>query len=76
MRDPIVPIRDKAIYAVLSTYANSVSNEATITINMLAAFCNVTPSTICRSLKSLEDLGIIKRIQMGKGAIAKTILLK
>lgn len=76
LRDPTISIRDKAVYSVLATYTDSLTNAATVTINVLASRCNVTPSTISRSIKSLENLKIIYRLQMGKGAIAKTILLK
>lgn len=76
MTDPELSIREKALYAYLTSYANSISNELTVSVNRMAAECGVTQSTIKRSLKVLEDKGIIQRIVLGAKATRKTIMLK
>lgn len=76
MTDPELSIREKALYAYLTSYANSISNELTVSVNRMAAECGVTQSTIKRSLKVLEDKGIIQRIVLGAKATRKTIVLK
>jgi predicted transcriptional regulator len=76
MTDPELCIRDKALYAYLTAYADSVANELTVSVNRMAAECGVTQSTIKRSLKNLEDKGIIRRMSTGALSTRKTILLK
>jgi predicted transcriptional regulator len=76
MTDPELCIRDKALYAFLATYADSATNELTVSVNRMAAECGVTQSTIKRSLKTLEDKGIIKRVSVGALTTRKTVLLK
>lgn len=76
MTDPELSIRDKALYAYLASYADSVTNELTVSVNRMAAECNVTQSTIKRSLKTLEDRGIIKRVSVGVLTARRTILLR
>jgi predicted transcriptional regulator len=76
MTDPEISIRDKAFYAYLASYADSVANDLTVSVNRMAAECNVTQSTIKRSLKTLETRGIIKRVSVGVLTARKTILLK
>ena len=76
MTDPELCIRDKALYAYLTSYADSVANELTVSVNRMAAECGVTQSTIKRSLKTLEDKGIIRRVSVGALITRKTILLK
>lgn len=76
MTDPELSIRDKALYAYLSTYADSAANELTVSVNRMAAECGVTQSTIKRSLKTLEDRGIIQRVSVGVLTARKTVLLK
>lgn len=76
MTDPELSIRDKALYAYLTTYADSVANELTVSINRMAAECGVTQSTIKRSLRTLENRGIIQRVSVGLLTARKTVLLK
>lgn len=76
MTDPELSIREKALYAYLTSYANSASNELTVGVNRMAAECGVTQSTIKRSLKVLETKGIIQRVALGANTTRKTILLK
>lgn len=76
MTDPELCIRDKALYAYLTSYADSVANELTVSVNRMAAECGVTQSTIKRGLKTLEDKGIIRRVSVGALTTRKTILLK
>lgn len=76
MKDPTISLRDKAVYAYLSIYADSVSNSLFVSVNKIAAEMNVTPSTIKRSLKSLIEAGVISRYSKKVGQSYTTILLK
>ena len=76
MRDPSLLLRDKAVYAYLCTFADSQSNQTTVSVNKTASELNISPSTIVRSLKSLEVKGVIKRINRGRGQTKLTILLR
>ena len=74
--DPTLTMREKALYAYLATYADSVTNELTVSVNRMCAELSVTQATIKRSLKILEDKQIIQRISVGHKNVRKTILLK
>jgi len=76
MRDPNLKVRDKAIYAYLCTFADSHSNQLTVSVMKMASEMNTTPITIKRSLKELEIKHIIKRITRGHGQSKITIVLK
>lgn len=76
MRDPLVSMRDKAVYAYLSVFADSKSNSTHVTVKTMAAELNVTPITVIRSLKELEKQNIIKRVARGRGQSTLTVLLK
>lgn len=76
MTDPDISVRDKGVYAYLTTYADSVTNELTVSINKMAAELGITQATVKRSLKTLEDKNIIVRIDNGVMVTRKTILLK
>lgn len=76
MRDPSLLLRDKAVYAYLCTFADSQSNQTTVSVFKMAAELNTSPSTVLRSLKSLETKGIIQRINRGRGKTKLTIILK
>ena len=76
IRDPELSLRDKAIYAYLSTYANSETNSLTVGVNKIAADCNIGHSTVKRALENLEKLGIIVRSYRGQANTKLTILLK
>lgn len=76
MRDPSVSMRDKAVYAYLSTYADSINNQLNVSVFRMAAELDMSKQTILRSLKALESLSIITRIPRGRGQTKITILLK
>jgi DNA-binding Lrp family transcriptional regulator len=76
MRDPTISLRDKALYAYLSTFADSRNNQLRVSVYKMAAELNVSKITVIRSLKALEDSNIIKRMSIGKGKSKVTILLK
>lgn len=65
MRDPTVNITDKAVYAYLCTFASSVTNELHISVNTIAADMDLSVITVKRSLKRLEEQGIISRFFNG-----------
>lgn len=75
IRDPEISLREKAIYAYLSSYANY-NNELTVSVNRIAEECGITPSTVKRIVDSLIKKGVIGRIKRGIGQSYKTILLK
>ena len=76
MRDPTISLRDKAVYAYLSIFADSRSNQLRVSVYKMASELNVSKITVIRSLKALEDSNIIKRMAIGKGKSKVTILLK
>lgn len=76
LRDPDLTLKDKGLYAYLSTYADSVENQLTVSVNKIAAECGTTPSTVKRSIETLKSKGIIQRVRSGKNAPMKTILLR
>lgn len=75
VRDPNISLRDKGLYAYLTSYANS-DNVLNVSVNKAAAECNVDPSTIKRILKSLKNSGVIVREIRDIGQSYKTILNK
>lgn len=76
MRDPSLCIRDKALYAYLCTFADSKNNQLRVSVYKMASELDVSPITVIRALKSLENSGIIKRIAIGKGKSKTTMILK
>jgi DNA-binding MarR family transcriptional regulator len=76
MRDPELSMKDKGLYAYLCTYAGSQTNELIVSVYRMADECGMSPSTIKRSIETLQSKGIIDRIFMGKGNTRKTIILK
>lgn len=76
IRDQDISLRDKAIYAYLSTFANRDTNQLTVSIDRIAAECNVDQSTVKRSLLSLKKKGVISRTSRGINKTSITILLK
>jgi predicted transcriptional regulator len=76
IKDPAISLRDKAVYAYLSLYADSESNSLFVSVNRIAADLNITPSTVKRSIKSLMVAGVISRYSNGIGKSHTTILLK
>jgi predicted transcriptional regulator len=76
IRDPDISLKEKAIYAYLSSYVDNKTNECTVGIDRIAAECGVDHSTIKRSLKSLREKGVILRVSRGINNTSITILLK
>lgn len=76
MADPELSMKDKGLYAYLATYADSATNELTVSVNRMCAELGVTQATVKRSLKMLETKQVIKRINTGSLRTRKTVLLK
>lgn len=76
MRDPELSLKDKGLYAYLCTFAGSQTNELIVSVYRMADECGTSPSTIKRSIETLQSKGIIDREYMGKGKTRKTIILK
>lgn len=76
LRDPEFSLGEKALYAYLSTYADSTSSELFVSINRIASECNIGVSTAKRHLFALEKKGVIKRIRRGHGMSSVTKLIK
>lgn len=76
MRDPELSLKDKGLYAYLCTFAGSQTNELIVSIYRMADECGTSPSTIKRSIETLQSKGIIDRLFMGKGKTRKTVILK
>lgn len=76
IRDPDISLRDKAIYAYLSSFASKGTNELTVGIDRIATECGVDQSTVKRSLLSLKKKGVIARISRGINKTSVTILIK
>lgn len=75
IRDPEISLREKAIYAYLSSYADQ-DNELHVSLNRIAAECNVDKSTVKRIFNILKEKGIIVRERRGVGQSYRTILIK
>ena len=52
------------------------TNELIVSVYRMADECGTSPSTIKRSIETLQSKGIIDRVYMGKGKTRKTIILK
>jgi DNA-binding MarR family transcriptional regulator len=76
MRNPELSLGEKALYAYLSTYANSSNDELFVAINKMASECNIGVSTVKRYLATLEKKNIISRVSRGHKVSKITILLK
>jgi DNA-binding MarR family transcriptional regulator len=76
MADPELSLKEKGLYAYLTTYANGTTNELTVSVSRMASECGTTQSTVKRSLKILESKKIIKRDNTGFLTTKKTTLLK
>lgn len=76
VRDPNISLRDKGLYAYLASYADSIDNTLTVSVNRAAAECDVDPSTIRRILDQLKKAGVIIRETRGTGQSYKTIISK
>lgn len=76
MSNPELNTTAKALYAYLSTYADGLTNELTVSINRMASELGVTQPTVKRNLKLLEEKGVIKRLSNGVMTARTTVLLK
>lgn len=76
MRDPELKLRDKALYAYLCTFADSQTNQLSLSVQKMASQLNITAITVKRSLKLLESKKIITRTNRGRGQCKITIILK
>lgn len=63
MRNPELSFQAKALYAYLSTYADSETNLTYVGLNRMCAELNVTRSTIKRNLSLLKQAGVISRFK-------------
>lgn len=76
LRDPELSLGEKALYAYLCTYADSETSELFVSINRIAAECNIGTSTVKRHLHMLEKKGVIIRLKRGHGMSSITRLIK
>lgn len=76
VRDPNLSLRDKGLYAYLTSYTSLIDDASTVSVNKAAAECGVDPSTIRRILENLKKAGILVREKRGIGQSYKTILNK
>lgn len=76
MRDPELSLGEKALYAYLSTYANSSTHELFVSVNKIASECDIGQSTVKRHLATLEKKKVISRVSRGHRMSKITILLK
>jgi len=76
MRDPELSLKEKALYAYLSTYVDNNTNETTVAVSRMADECGVSEATIKRSLSILEEKGYISRQFRKYGTSRTTVLLK
>jgi len=76
LRDPEVSLGEKALYSYLCTYADGATNELYVSVNKIAAECNIGASTVKRHMHTLEQKGILIRVSRGYGISRITRLLK
>lgn len=76
IRDPEISLKEKALYAYLSSYVDAKTNECFVGIDKMAAECGVDHSTIKRILKSLKEKGVILRVSRGINNTSLTQLIK
>jgi biotin operon repressor len=76
LRNPELSLGEKALYAYLSTYADSETDELFVSINRIASECNIGHSTVKRHLHTLEKKGILIRLKRGHGMSSITKLIK
>ena len=75
LRNPDVSLGEKALYAYLSTYADS-NNELYVGNTKIVNECNIARSTVQRYLLSLEKKNILRRVYRGHKKSKTIILLK
>lgn len=76
LRDPELSLGEKALYAYLCTYANSVSGELFVSVNKIASECNISVSSVKRHLSTLEKKKVILRVKTGIKPVTTTKILK
>ena len=76
LRNPELNLGEKALYSYLCTYANSENSELFVSVNKMAAECNIGQSTVKRYLQTLEKKGVILRIRNNYKSITITKILK
>jgi len=76
MRNPAISLKEKGLYAYLATYSDFNTSETYVSINKIANECGVDPSTVKRTLRSLEKLGLITRTKRGANQSCLTTLKK
>jgi ribosomal protein S25 len=76
IRNPTISVGEKVIYAHLSTYADSISNETYVSVTTIASETGLGYSTVKRHLKTLETKGVIQRKSRGSKLSTITILIK
>jgi biotin operon repressor len=76
LRDPELSLGEKALYAYLSTYADSYTGELFVSINRIAAELGIGHSTVKRHIHTLEKKGVVMRLKRGYGMSSITKLIK
>lgn len=76
IRNPTISVGEKAVYAHLSTYADSSTNETYVSVTTIASETGLGYSTVKRHLKNLENKGVIQRKSRGSKLSSITILIK
>lgn len=75
IRDPDLCLRSKGLYAYLCTYADT-NNECTVSVNRIAAECNMSHSSVKRILEILVKKGVIVRQERAILQSYKTTIVK
>jgi len=76
LTDPHIDLKLKGLYAYLSAYASSTTDETFISVDRMAAETGTDRSTINRLLKAMIEKGIISRVRRGKNTTAITKLIR
>lgn len=76
MRDNTLSLIEKALYAYLSTFADKNTNELYVSVNTIAAECNIGVSTVHKYMNQLVKKKIIERKCRGFNNSKITKLLK
>lgn len=75
IRNPELTLREKGMYAHLSTYADASTGTLTVSINRIASECGIAHSTAKRILKKLVEKGVVKREYRSRHETHLTTLL-
>lgn len=76
VQDPELSLKEKGMYAFLISYCDNVTRSTTISVNRIAAECNVSVSTAKRLLDILIEHNVIRRTRRKKHESWVTTLLK